>query len=311
MEVIATLTETAIPVVLEPTQHAFMELLEARRASIEAVPRKTFKYGATDRHQLDVYFPSTPTSPDKKTPILFFIYGGGFNTGSRIFPAPLDLGYKNVGAFFASRGLLTIIPDYRLVPPARFPEPAEDVRDAISWVVQNAGALRPSTDGADPDVDRIFVLGHSAGAIYSLSVMLAPQFDESRTLLPRIRAAVLAGCLYHFKTNAAKMPVLRRLYGTEDETREKEPLGLLENAPDEQLKNLPELLYVEAERDPSNIRDSCVDFRAVLEKRLTEIGGGKGGWTTGEYILAKGHNHISPIVGTFIWRRGGMGGGCY
>jgi hypothetical protein len=31
----------------------------------------------------------------------------------------------------------------------------------------------------------------------------------------------------------------------------------------------------------------------VLEGRLAEVGGGKGGWTEVAYITAKGHNHIS------------------
>lgn len=83
------------------------------------MPRKTFRYGATERHnvsrddqdhpptthstpQLDVYYPEA--SSGGSVPILFFVYGGGFDTGTRQFDPPLDLIYTNTGAFFAKRG---------------------------------------------------------------------------------------------------------------------------------------------------------------------------------------------------------------
>jgi len=111
-----------------------MPLLEKNRKIIESVRRETMKYGDTERHmvslspililkgfhliyhrellQLDVYYP--PPHEGTKPPILIFVYGGAFIAGDRVFPAPADLIYKCVGAFYASRGFLTIIPDYRL-----------------------------------------------------------------------------------------------------------------------------------------------------------------------------------------------------
>ena len=55
--------------------------------------------------QLDVYYPDPAAVPGNgPVPVLFFIYGGGFVMGDRKYKPPLDLGYANLGTFFAKRG---------------------------------------------------------------------------------------------------------------------------------------------------------------------------------------------------------------
>ena len=53
-----------------------------------------------------MYYPPVESviNPGKKAPILVFVYGGGWASGDRVFPPPYDLGYTNVGAFFAKKG---------------------------------------------------------------------------------------------------------------------------------------------------------------------------------------------------------------
>ena len=41
-------------------------------------------------------------------PVLFFEYGGGFTSGDRKQDPPYELGYSNVGVFFAQRGCVLI-----------------------------------------------------------------------------------------------------------------------------------------------------------------------------------------------------------
>lgn len=127
--------------------------------------------------QLDVFYPE-PSTDGKKPPILIYIYGGGLTSGERTLNAPLDLVYRNCGAFFASRGILTVIPDYRLAPQAVYPEPVEDIRDAFRYVVANLGEVG--------DASHVFLTGHSAGGTLLLSMFLSesPRFvehDEVRT----------------------------------------------------------------------------------------------------------------------------------
>ncbi len=183
--------------------NAFLPLLEKNRQNIQSVRRETMKYGNTQRHmvsgvpiltarkywltshvQLDVYYP--PTSTDIKPPILIFAYGGGFTSGDRIRPPPADLVYACVGAFFASRGLLTVIPDYRLLPEIKYPQPVEDVRDALVFAVQHLGDAG--------DTDKIFLYGHSAGASIMTSMFLhEPALLVDADVLKRVKGVVSLG----------------------------------------------------------------------------------------------------------------------
>ena len=98
--------------------------------------------------QLDVYHPQKLQTC--KTPILFWIYGGGFVTGARVLDPPFDVVYTNIGGFFVQQGFITVIPDYRLaVEPwlAQYPKPVEDIRDAISWIVLHKEELTTPTPG--------------------------------------------------------------------------------------------------------------------------------------------------------------------
>lgn len=86
--------------------------------------------------QLDAYYPEQITkNPDEpneigKPPILAFLYGGRLVQGARS-TSPSNFVHNNLGAFFASRGILTIIADYCLAPGITFPERSEDVHDAF------------------------------------------------------------------------------------------------------------------------------------------------------------------------------------
>ena len=104
-------------------------------------------YGPAARHRLDVY---RPRAPEPSGTVVVFFYGGSWRKGSRA-------DYAFAGAAFASRGYVTVVPDYRLYPEVRFPAFLEDGARAIAWVRREIAA-----HGGDPD--RIVLAGHSAGA---------------------------------------------------------------------------------------------------------------------------------------------------
>ncbi|KAJ7771272.1 Alpha/Beta hydrolase protein [Mycena maculata] len=273
MEVVAQMKETEIQEILFPTMLAFVPLLESKREEITQA-RKTFKYGETDRHQLDVYYP--PTS-EGKPPILIYVYGGGFVSGGRTLPTPIDLAYGNLGLYFAKRGFVTIIPDYRLAPGTTFPGPAEDLRDALSWAVAN---LRE-----DADIDSIFFLGHSAGGVHTLTLLLEPSILASAPSL-RIKGVAISSAPFHFGPSGIEVigrePV-NMYYGSPEETQAKNPLALLNAASPELIKALPPLALIRCERDPAWFKVVGQDFNVALaEKGVTPV-----------QILAEAHNHIS------------------
>lgn len=109
-------------------------------------------YGPHERHRLDVFRPMAVATP---APVLLFVHGGGFVSGDkgdgRIFDNVLD--------YFAARGVMGVNINYRLAPGHPWPAGAEDLRDAVAWVRKNAADY-----GGDPQ--RIFIMGHSAGAAH-------------------------------------------------------------------------------------------------------------------------------------------------
>ncbi|KAI6030250.1 Alpha/Beta hydrolase protein, partial [Pisolithus marmoratus] len=169
---------------------ASVPILDERRAEIEKIEKQTFKYGQRHRDNLDVYYPDQPILiPNAKVPVLFFVYGGSYNTGSRQFPPPYEMGYRALGSFFAQHGFITVIPDYRLVPEARFPAASQDIRDAIIWVKDNAKTIRSSSTSTVQELDpeHFFVMGHSAGAAH---IKVMTMYEELRKMLPPLRGVI-------------------------------------------------------------------------------------------------------------------------
>lgn len=105
-------------------------------------------YGTLPRQKLDIYCP-TAAAPAAGYPVVVFFYGGSWNTGERA-------DYKFVAEALASRGVMTLVADYRLYPEVRYPLFLEDSAQALVYGLTNAGTL-----GGDPK--RVFVMGHSAG----------------------------------------------------------------------------------------------------------------------------------------------------
>lgn len=105
-------------------------------------------YGVLPRQRLDLYRP-TGTAPADGWPLVVFFYGGSWNSGERAQ-------YGFVGAALASRGILTVVADYRLYPEIRYPDFLADSAQALAW-----GLTHAADHGGNPR--RVFVMGHSAG----------------------------------------------------------------------------------------------------------------------------------------------------
>ncbi|KAG6836078.1 hypothetical protein H0H93_011621 [Arthromyces matolae] len=271
MEVIAQFKSTSPSEILKPTVAAFLPLLEANRSTIEEIPSKTFQYGPTARHQLDVYYPLTPSSGGK-TRVLLWTYGGGFTSGDRRLPPPTDIAYANVGSFFARRGFIVVIADYRLAPGTNYPGAAEDIRDVALWVTKNAEKLiTPATP--EPDVEKIFMMGHSGGAVWIFTALALPG-NESEELRSHVAGLILhAGALdYELldKNHFFYTTVVTPLYGGVDSVEVSVPTGLLRNASDGLVATLPRTLLVIGEKDMDWMIKGTDDFAEIFEARKGE-----------------------------------------
>ena len=116
-------------------------------------------YGQGARHKLDIY---RPARPDANAPVVVFFYGGNWNMGER-------RDYAFVGHALAARGIIVLIPDYRLYPEVRYPDFLDDAAQALAWSARNV-----SRYGGDPE--RLFVMGHSAGAYIAAMLALDPRW---------------------------------------------------------------------------------------------------------------------------------------
>ena len=110
-------------------------------------------YGSDPKQKLDLYQPKEKTTG---APIFIFLHGGGMREGDRAQ-------YGWVARPFARHGIVTIVASYRLTPAFTYPAQPEDVRQMIAWAYRNA-------DKYGADRNRIYVGGHSAGAILSAFV---------------------------------------------------------------------------------------------------------------------------------------------
>ena len=105
-------------------------------------------YGTLPRQRLDIYRP-TSTAPAAGWPVVVFFYGGSWNRGEKA-------DYKFVGEALASRGVLTLVADYRLYPEVRYPDFLKDSALALRLGLEDAKRL-------GGDAKRVYVMGHSAG----------------------------------------------------------------------------------------------------------------------------------------------------
>lgn len=154
------------------------DLLNATVSDDDVSETRDVRYAAGDRHTLDVY---RPRLTGGALPLVVFIYGGGWNSGSKGE-------YEFVARPLVRRGMVVVVPDYRLSPQVAYPVFLEDNAAAVAWAFAHAREL-----GADPS--RVVLMGHSAGAFNVAMLALDSRWLEAAgTSRDRVAGAVgLAG----------------------------------------------------------------------------------------------------------------------
>ena len=124
-------------------------------------------YGDGPRRKLDVY---RPLDAQGQAPVVVFFYGGNWVDGARE-------NYAFVGRALASRGIVTVVADYRLYPEVAYPDFLSDVAQAVAWARREAARY-----GGDPR--RLFVMGHSAGAYNAAMIALDGRWLAAQGMAP-------------------------------------------------------------------------------------------------------------------------------
>jgi acetyl esterase/lipase len=126
---------------------------------------RDLKYGTDDKQALDLFAP--PPLASGARPVLIFVRGGAYMAGDKRSPG--NPFYDNVMLWAAKNGVIGVNINYRLAPANLWPAGAEDVAGAVRWVAQNIAPY-----GGDPG--RVFLMGHSAGAVHVASYAAHPDF---------------------------------------------------------------------------------------------------------------------------------------
>ncbi|HWU77944.1 MAG TPA: alpha/beta hydrolase [Rhodanobacter sp.] len=127
-------------------QAVLFHSLNATAGRTGVVVQHGLVYDRTHQLALDVYRPRDA----RQAPVVVFFYGGSWKSGKRQW-------YHWAGEALAKRGLVVVIPDYRLWPKVRLDGFMQDAAHAVAWAHAHA-----SEYGGDPS--RLFLMGHSAGA---------------------------------------------------------------------------------------------------------------------------------------------------
>lgn len=126
---------------------------------------------------LDIYAPKNV----KNAPVMIMIHGGGWRNGDK-----QNRGLNNNKIpFFGENGFIYVSINYRLSPAIQHPGHIEDVAEAVAWVHDNI-----SKYGGDKN--KIFVMGHSAGAHLAALVSTdARRLQKHKKDLSVIKGAIL------------------------------------------------------------------------------------------------------------------------
>jgi acetyl esterase/lipase len=160
-------------------------------------------YGTDPQHRLDVYVPDKPAempgkvvgapdkvvgAPDKAAasrPVVLFWHGGRWRFGDKS-------DYRFVGAALAESGYVVVVANYRHYPQVKMPGFMEDAAQAALWAAEHAQEF-----GGDPE--RLYLMGHSAGAHLAALVTLSPRyFAASGRPAPHIAGVIGLSGPYDF-----------------------------------------------------------------------------------------------------------------
>jgi acetyl esterase/lipase len=140
-------------------------------------------YGEDPQHRLDVYRPLGPAKA--RCPVIVFWHGGRWKFGDKA-------DYRFVAAALVQAGYVVILPNYRHYPQVKMQGFMSDAAQAALWASGHAADF-----GGDPD--RLYLMGHSAGAhMAALLALDTRHFAAAGRSAPRIAGVIGLSGAYDF-----------------------------------------------------------------------------------------------------------------
>lgn len=229
-------------------------------------------YGEAARQSLDLYLPSDAapgTQGDR--PILMFVHGGSWTDGDKD-------AYAFAGKRFAAEGYVTSVPSYRVLPDHGYADFMADMASALALTLEEAAAR-----GGDPE--RVFLVGHSAGAYNVVQLALAPEFLAAEGLTPDVIDAV-AGLSGPYDFLPLDPGVTRDAFGGADDLDATQPVNRV-------TEGAPPMLLVTG-TDDTVVRPRNAD---ALAAKLEAVG------TPARVLRYDGVDHVGPVVAVAFPKR--------
>jgi triacylglycerol lipase len=260
-------TVKAIGPVIDPEKTApLFAPLQKKEPYDGVIVERDLRYGSDARNRLDVFHPATADKALR--PILVFVHGGGFTGGDKSRPGSPFC--DNVMLWAVANGMVGVNITYRLAPEHPYPAGAEDVAMAVQWTLENAARF-------GGDARRIFLMGHSAGAVHVATYIAHPEFQKVKG--GGLAGAILVSGIYEF-TADTDGPAQRAYFGADlSKWPARSSLKGLVGS------KLP-LLVVRAQFDPTMF----IVQGDVLNTAMCSVLGG-----CPTYLVLQGHSHMSEV----------------
>jgi triacylglycerol lipase len=254
------------PVIDPPETAKLFAPLQMKEPYVGVKVTRDQKYGPADRNRLDIF---TPDKREGQRPVLLFVHGGAFTGGDKR-GANNSPFYDNIALWAVANGMIGVNMTYRLAPEHPYPAGAQDVAAAVQWTTQNIARF-----GGNPA--RIFLAGHSAGAVHVASYVAHPELYEVQG--SGLAGAILVSGIYELTPEANEPP--QRAYFGDDLSKwpERSSLEGLAKSP------LP-ILLMRAELDPGLFSVQA----EVLNGAMCAMPRG-----CPTYIVLKDHSHMSEV----------------
>lgn len=164
-------------------------------------------YGDLPRQTLDIYVPKQASATPM--PVVLFFYGGSWDSGNK-------QDYLFVAEALCSQGFVVVIADYRVYPEVAFPTLMQDPAHALKWVSTHIAAYQGAAD-------RVFLLGHSAGAHLATLLTLDQHYLAEVNLHPsQLKGVVGLAGPYDFLP--LKTDRLKAIFSSKQEAERAQPI---------------------------------------------------------------------------------------
>lgn len=224
--------------------------------------RKNLQYGSHARHKLDIY---EPVEIDSDTQFIFFVHGGGWESGSK------DM-HSFIGRSWSEKNFIVALPNYRLVPDATYPDQIRDVTRSLAWLQDNYGKIPGS----------LYLAGHSAGAHLAALIGFSDKWRENAGLKTgQIGGLILLAGVYQFYPYEKADPRVKKFIGGKQYWERAQPFNHLK-------ESLPPVCLAHGESDEEVLPEQSIQLR----DKLTELN------IDNKLLVEENVGHLELLLGT-------------